>query len=314
MGMAEVVWVDAEGMAFDSSVPQKISRLLEEAGAEEGLEEGLRVTLKINTAEEGYAYGLRPGFFRPAVQLAESTTGKRPTVCDGLKLVDYWQGAKGTSFLEAARAAGYATDTLGGNFAVNGGYSGDEGDLFSVGLTSSELGGVEVGTAVCRADALWVISHVTLHPLCGLSGALWNGGFECLVGRERTRVLGGVDAYPFNGSRPDREALRAVQHRALEAHRSVRGALGGKLFYANYLWDVTLQPEYFPFSAGPVVRNLGFLASRDPVALDAATMAALEAEAPGVVLTATHVDFAAVLSEAETLELGQQTHTMRRLS
>ena len=312
--MAEVVWVDAEGMAFDNSVPQKMTRLLEEVGAAEGLEEGVRVTLKINTAEEGYAYGLRPGFFRPAVQLAESLTGKRPTVCDGLKLVDYWNGAKGTSFLEAARAAGYATDTLGGNFAVNGGYSGDEGDLFSVDRPASELGGVEVGTAVCRADALWVFSHVTLHPLFGLSGALWNGGFECLVGRERTRVLGGVDAYPFNGTRPRAEALRAVQHRALESHRGVRTAVGGKLFYVNYLWDVTPQPEYFPFSSGPVIRNLGFLASRDPVALDAASFGVLEAEAPGTVRASTQVDFAEVLSDAEALELGRREHAIRRLS
>lgn len=312
--MAEVVWVDAEGMAFDNSVPHKVGRLLEAARAAEGLEKGARVTLKVNTAEEGYPYGLRPVFYRPAVDLAESVTGKRPTLCDGLKLVDYWNGAKGQSFLEVARASGYATDTLGGNFAINGGYSGDEGDLFSVELAASELGGVEVGTAVCRADALWLLSHVTLHPLFGLSGALWNGGFECLVGRERTRVLAGVDPYPFNGVRPDGAALRGLWGRALEAHRAVRKAVSERVLYVNYLWDVTPQPEHFPFSGGPVVRNLGFLASRDPVALDAASFALLEGEQRGAVRDATTVDFGEVLSVSEALGLGQRDHAVTRLS
>jgi uncharacterized Fe-S center protein len=312
--MGDVVWVDAEAMAFDNSVPHKVHRLLEETGVVGELSEKMRVALKVNTSEEGYGYGLRPVFLRPAVQAVQEATGTRPTVCDGLKLADYWNGAKGTGFLEVARAAGYATDTLGGNFAVNGGYSGDEGDLFPVGVASAELGGVEVGTAVCRADALWVLSHVTLHPLFGLSGALWNGGFECLVGRERTRVLGGVDAYPFHGARPQPESLRSFQRRALEAHRGVRGALGGRVFYVNYLWDVTPEPEYFPYSGGPIVRNLGFLAGRDPVALDAATFAALEAERPGAVLHGTRLDFHDVLGAAEALELGRRDHAVRRLS
>jgi len=311
--MADVVWVDAEGMAVDNSVPQKVRRLLDEVAATEGLGEGMRVALKINAAEDGYGYGLRPGFLRPAAVLAESATGKRPTLCDGLKLVDYWGGAKGQSFLEVARTNGYATDTLAGHFAINGGYSGDEGDLFPVGLPDSELGGAEVGTAVCRADALWVLSHVTLHPLFGLSGALWNGGFECLVGRERTRVLAGVDPYPFNGHRPDPESLRSVQRRALEAHRAVRRAVSDRVLYVNYLWDVTPQPEQFPFSAGPVVRNLGFLASRDPVALDAATFALLESENCGLAERTT-VDFEHALSVSETLGLGRREHAIRRFS
>lgn len=311
--MADVVWVDAEGMAVDNSVPQKVRRLLAEVAAADGLESGMRVALKVNTAEEGYVYGLRPSFLRPAVALAESATGKRPTICDGLKLVDYWGGAKGQSFLELARANGYATDTLGGNFAINGGYSGDEGDLFSVGLTDSELGGVEVGTAVCRSDALWVLSHVTLHPLFGVSGALWNGGFECLAGRERTRVLAGADPYPFNGHRPDDAALVAVQRRALEAHRGVRRSVNDRVLYVNYLWDVTPQPEQFPFAAGPVVRNLGFLASRDPVALDAATGALLEREGCSPARL-TSVDFERALSVAEELGLGRREHAIRRFS
>ncbi len=99
---------------------------------------------------------------------------RSPILCDGLKLVDYWNGApRATRSWRWRGPPGYTTDTLGGNFAVNGGYSGDEGDSVLGGaVPDSELGGVEVGTAVCRTDTLWVLSHVTLHPLFGSRGAL----------------------------------------------------------------------------------------------------------------------------------------------
>jgi len=272
----------------------------------------MRVALKVNTSEDGYDYGLRPGLVRTLASAVEEATSKRPTICDGLKLVDYWNRTKGHSFLHVARSKGYANDTLGGSFVINGGFSGDEGNLYSCGRTDSALGGVEVGAAVCRSDALWVFSHVTLHPLFGLAGALWNGGFECLIGRERTRVLDGVDAYAFNGSTPPAETLLRVRRRALESHLGVRAAVEGRVVYVSALWDVTPQPEYFPFSESPVVQNLGFLASRDPVALDAATLAILE-ESSGQARERAR-EFHDVLLAAESLGLGSARPNIQRLS
>ena len=310
--MSDVFWVDLTRMSFDNSVTHKLRRLVGDSGVSEGLSAGMRVALKINTAEDGYDYGLRPGLVRALASAAQEATGTRPTICDGLKLVDYWNSSKGHSFLHVARSKGYANDTLGGSFVINGGYSGDEGNLYSCGRTDSVLGGVEVGAAVCRSDALWVFSHVTLHPLFGLAGALWNGGFECLVGRERTRVLDGVDAYAFNGSRPPPERLQSVRRRALESHLGVKSAVEGRVVYVSALWDVTPQPEYFPFSEAPVVENLGFLASRDPVALDAATLEVLEASSD-VGREATR-EFHDVLLAAESLGLGSARPTIQRLS
>jgi uncharacterized Fe-S center protein len=310
--MSKVYWVDLSRMAFDNSVAHKLSRLLRESAVAANLSEGTRVALKVNTAEEGYEYGLRPRLIRMVASAAQEFTGARPTICDGLKLVDYWNNTKGHSFLHVARGKGYSTDTLGGTFVINGGFSGDEGNLYPCGRPDSVLGGVEVGAAVCRSDALWVLSHVTLHPLFGLAGALWNGGFECLVGRERTRVLDGVDAYSFNGAAPPAESLARVRRRALESHLGVKSSVEGRVAYVNALWDVTPRPEYFPFSEVPVAENLGFMASQDPVALDAATYAALEPSLSRCREIAG--DFREVLRAAESLGLGSAEPTIHRLS
>ncbi len=310
--MSDVVWVDDQHMTVENSVSHKIRRLTDEAAAVRLLSEGMRVALKINTSEQGYEYGLRPNFIRPLAEEAWKATKQRPVICDGQRLVDYWDRAGGNTFLEIAGQTGYSSETLGGHFVINGGFSGDEGDLFPCG-DKSELGGVEVGTAICRSDALWVLSHVTLHPLFGLSAALLNGGYDCLSARARTRVLNGTTPYLFNGTRLPQAELSAFQNRALESHCAVRHALEERVFYINFLWDITPQPEYYPFSETPLMFNLGFMASHDPVALDAATFNLIRESAPN----ADRINgtaFSAVLQRAEDLGLGNRGQRPKHLS
>lgn len=310
--MSKVVWVDGQQMFYDNTVAHKIHRLVDTANATRSLSEGMRVALKVNTAEDGYAYGLRPAFIRTLSERAQAATQKRPVVCDGQRLVDFWKRAGGNTFLEVSSLAGYMSETLGGHFVINGGFSGNEGDLFPCG-EESELGGVEVGTAVCRSDALWVLSHVTLHPLFGLSGALYNGGFDCLSARAKTRVLDHLNPYLFNGQKPSTEDLKKFRRRSLESHVAVRAAMEGDVFYINFLWDVTPQPEYYPFSEPPLLENLGFMASHDPVALDAATFALMKERAPAV-LRISKTAFEEVIEYAERIGIGTKGYSLKHLS
>jgi hypothetical protein len=311
--MSAVVWIDGHNMFFDNTVAHKIHRLVDRAGATRALSQGMRIALKVNASEEGYEYGLRPGFIRTLSDRAHRATRKRPVVCDGQRLVDFWKRAGGNAFLEISSLAGYSSETLGGHFVINGGFSGNEGDLFPCGA-ASELGGVEVGAAVCRSDALWVLSHVTLHPLFGLGGALYNGGFDCLSARAKTRVLADINPYLFNGQRPSKQELRKFRRRALESHTAVRTAMEEKVFYINFLWDVTPQPEYYPFSEPPLLENLGFMASHDPVALDAATFALINESAPDAAPRIAETAFEEVIEYAEGIGLGAKGEKMIHLS
>jgi uncharacterized Fe-S center protein len=220
--MSEVFWMDSEGMSADNSVAHKLRKLITETGATVHLEEGMRVAIKINTSEEGYEYGLRPVFIRVVAEEVKKVTVKSTILCDGVKIIDYRSKShSGNAFQNTARGKGYSDTTLSGNFVINGGFSGDEANSYPVKVPDSLLGGVEVGTSICRTDALMVLSHVTLHPLFGLSGALLNGGFESLICKERIRILEGINPYLFGGAPPQERAARKVS-----ATRD-RGASGG---------------------------------------------------------------------------------------
>lgn len=312
--MNEVIWVDLDNMNLENSVKHKLKKLVDASSADRDLVEGMRVALKINTSEEGYDYGLRPGFYRTISEIVHAATRTRPVICDGIKLADYWGKIRGTNYLKVAGAQGYSNETLGGHFVINGGFSGDEGDLFSCEIEDSEIGGVEVGTAICRSDALWVLTHVTFHPLFGLSGALLNGGFECLVTRARTRLLKSINPYIFNGQKPNLPDLKAFQLRALESFSGVKASIENKMFFINYLWDVTPQPEFYPYSDKPVFENKGFLASRDPVALDKATLDLMMTAGKCKDSNISGINFLEILQEADHIGIGSLNFTLKHLS
>jgi len=48
--------------------------------------------------------------------------------------------------------------------------------------------------------------------------------------------------------------------------------LQGKVYYVNILMDVCPYPDCYPFSDVPFVADRGILMSRDPVAVDSATL------------------------------------------
>ena len=314
--MAEVFWIDSDGMSPDNSVSHKIKRLIAGSGVTDGLEEGMRVAMKINTSEEGYEYGLRPVFIRVVAEEVQNIVKKSAILCDGVKIIDYRSKIRGNAFQNTARGKGYTDTTLGGNFTINGGFSGDEANSYPVKAADSMLGGVEVGTSICRTDALIVLSHVTLHPLFGISGALLNGGFESLICKERVRILEGINPYIFSSPPPPKERLERFQRRALEGLLGVREAMEERVYYINYLWDITPEPEYYPFSSLPVVHNLGFLTSLDPVALDAATYSLLREFSPDrdPVVQHTGVDFSKVLNQAVDHGLGTLDYVIKRSS
>ncbi len=119
------------------------------------------------------------------------------------------------------------------------------------------------------------------------------------------------------------------QKRVVEAATAVNVAAMGRLFYLNFLLDIGKYPDYYTVGDQNVTPDLGILASRDPVAIDQASLDLIN-KAPGLIseksqgyrLLATDspkfneihgVDAAYPLKYAEEYGLGLRTYHLEMI-
>lgn len=124
----------------------------------------------------------------------------------------------------------------------------------------------------------------------------------------------------------DGVAAQRFQKRIVEAASAVHVAALGKVHFLNFLFDIGPYPDYYPFSDSAIVPDVGILSSRDPVALDQATLdfidrmpglprsMAEEADAlapgPGKLKRITGVDPELMLEYAEQFGLGTRRYEL----
>lgn len=156
----------------------------------------------------------------------------RPFLTDALRPGE--GKGRGVSLLECVHELGYGT--AGAPVVLANGIGGQD-----------QVGGVP--SAIQQADVLLVVNHFTGHDRLGFCGCLANLGLASL-GQE------GGDL-------------------AAAAARAFAAAVAGKperCGYFNFLLEITADTDYGSGSDAPIAPDVGILASRDPVALDQASV------------------------------------------
>ena len=131
---------------------------------------------------------------------------------------------------------------------------------------------------------------------------------------------------PCDALTVDGEDAVRFQKRVVEAASAVHVATQGRVQYLNFLVDVGPYPDYYPHSDTAIVPDLGVLSSRDPVAIDQATVDLIDsvsglpcsaaedrdAMAPGAgkLARVTGVDPEAMLEYATNYGLGSRRYEM----
>jgi uncharacterized protein len=331
---SETPWVLFEPARSPHSAASFVSRyaqVLDACGLDRHSRVGEEVLVKIDVGEVGAFRTLRPIFVRMLVEKIQNL-GRDAILFDTARLTAPRE-QMGWSWVDAATVNGFVSTVLGGEVVLGDGWGGGEVELLAV--DGEELGGIEVARTVVDGGPLVVMSHVTGHPLSGMSAALQNLGEGCLgaTGKRRLyRDLVPVVDQPEVGGRlyegcdgcgdclpacpagaislgeegavvspsdcmgcsvlctsscprevivVSAESRRRLQRRLVESAGAVLVASMRRALFVNFLLDVTARPDAAGYSDLPVVPDLGVLVSRDPVALDAATLDLLDA-APGV--------------------------------
>jgi uncharacterized Fe-S center protein len=166
----------------------RYAELLGESGIERLSGKGQEILIKIDVGEVGAFRGLRPAFVRTVVEQVHQL-GRHAVLFDNCHVRQPAAGM-GWSFFESATLNGLVSTALGGDVNVGDGWGGGETELLAI--DGEELGGAEVSRVVVDGGGVIILTHVTGHPLTGLSGALLSLGEGCLGRRGKMRLAKGL--------------------------------------------------------------------------------------------------------------------------
>lgn len=294
---------------------EKIEQLLDAAGFASLFEPGEAVAIKAHFGERGNTTHLRPEVLRRVVKKVRSQGGL-PFVTDTNARTSESR-SEALGHLALASEHGFTADTLGAPVIIADGLRGHDG---------VKLGGLAtpIASAIAHAPTLVVVSHVTMHPDVGFTGALHQLGLgaltreaklACVESPERVAVGAGV-------SERSSEPSTLVQQIG-ETMTALHAAKAGRILYCNVLLDITPDPDGAGWSDAAVLPDVGLLVSKDPVGIDQATADFLNMQTgiPGTRLSdlgatdkirALHpeVDWQHLLKHCERQKLGSRDYEL----
>jgi uncharacterized protein len=145
------------------------------------------LAIKFNLSEVGYGHYLPPIIFTTLFEKARAQ-GAKPILTDGCSL---FKGSRfdGYNWTESALLMGFSSgESFQNQLMMSAGYTNEEGNFWPA--EGKNLAGVDLGSLMTDINNLVVVSHITAHPLLGLSGAVANLGLGFLTATGRLRLHG----------------------------------------------------------------------------------------------------------------------------
>lgn len=216
-----------------------------------------RTAVKVHSGEEGNQNFLRPEFWMPMVKAVDGTVVECNTAYEGAR-------HNTEAHRRLLRKHGWT-------------------DAFDVDLLDAEgpdlvlpipqgkvLHEDYVGKDIVNYDSMLVLSHFKGHPMGGYGGALKQLSIGCASTAGKTWIHTGgksKDMHKFWD-------LVAEQDQFLEGMAETAWAVNhyfaGKIAYINVMKNLTVDCDCCAVAEDPCMRDIGILASLDPVAIDQA--------------------------------------------
>ena len=169
--MAAKVWY-SNLRSRQSSLLDKVERLLKKAGLEEIIDKKDLVAIKLHFGEAGNMAYIRPPYVRRVVDMVKKLGGL-PFLTDANTL---YVGTRANSVqhLETAIRNGFDYAVVGAPLIIADGLTGK--DYVKVAVPGKHFKEVNIGSAAYHANAMVVMTHFKCHELSGFGGAIKNLG------------------------------------------------------------------------------------------------------------------------------------------
>lgn len=219
-----------------------------------GLELSGNVAVKLHSGEKGNQNFLPPEFWRPMIEHVHGTVVECNTAYPGSRntTAAHWQTMRDHGWSDA-----FTVDIMD-----------EEGpDLQLLIPNGKVIQKNYVGKHLTRYDSLLVLSHFKGHPMGGFGGALKQLSIGCASSAGKANIHG--------AGKPE-EMWTAEQNAFLEsmadAAESVVKLFDGKIVYINVMKNMSVDCDCCAVAEDPCMKDIGILASLDPIAIDQACL------------------------------------------
>ena len=215
------------------------------------------VAIKVHSGEEGNQNYLHPEFYENIVNELNGTivecntaySGERNTTEKHIKLLDNHGWSKY-----------FKVDLL----------DSEEPDFIVKIPNGIVLKENHLGKNINNYDSMLVISHFKGHPMGGYGGALKQLSIGCASSRGKTWIHSGgksLDQYTlWNNLSSQNVFLQSMA----DAASSVCKLFKGKIAFINVMCNMSVDCDCCSVAEDPCLKDIGILASLDPVAIDQA--------------------------------------------
>ncbi len=122
-----------------------------------------------------------------------------------------------------------------------------------------------IGKDFSKYDSMLIVSHFKGHPMGGFGGALKQLSIGCASGYGKLYIHGAGDT---------KVGFDAEQDSFLESMADAAGSVikyfNGKILYINVMRNLSVDCDCCAVAEDPCMKDIGILASTDPVAIDQA--------------------------------------------
>lgn len=230
--------------------PENVLKLYEACG----LELSGNVAVKLHSGEKGNQNFLPPEFWRPMIEHVHGTVVECNTAYPGSRntTAAHWQTMRDHGWSDA-----FTVDIMD-----------EEGpDLQLLIPNGKVIQKNYVGKHLTRYDSLLVLSHFKGHPMGGFGGALKQLSIGCASSAGKANIHG--------AGKPE-EMWTTEQNAFLEsmadAAESVVKLFDGKIVYINVMKNMSVDCDCCAVAEDPCMKDIGILASLDPIAIDQACL------------------------------------------
>lgn len=251
---------------------EKLEQLCDAAGFSSLIGAGDLVAIKVPFGEVGNTTHLRQQYIQRIVRRVKHYGG-RPFVTDTLPAAPSPR-TNAVDALLAATQHGFDLSTVEAPLLVADGLLGrDEVRLPTKGQHLQEA---RIASAIAQADTVISLCHFTGHEPTGFAGAMWNMGVGAASLAGKQAILAGAETVNL-----DEASAAPLQERLVETLGAVLLAKPRRVGFVNLLVDLTPEYDDQAWSDAAIAPDIGILASRDPIALDQASLDLLN-QAPGI--------------------------------